>query len=80
MATYAELFDLAGNSGLLNKVTVATVIAAVAIKDEATPVAGRIEWANTVLSSPESAARKVMYAVLAQAQALTVAQITAATD
>lgn len=80
MATYTELFNLHGNSDLRNKVQVACVIAATAIKDETPSVADRIAWANEVLNSPARAAEKVLHAVLAQAKDLTAAQITSAAD
>lgn len=80
MATYAELYGLRNNSELVNKVTVAVVIAAVAIKDEDPSVAARVEWANRVLSNPTSMGKTVTYAVLALNKSATVAQINAAND
>jgi len=80
MATYLELFGIRNDSELVNRVTVAAVIAATAIKDESTPPESRLEWARATLAAPGPAARQVLNSVLAQNKDSTVEQITEATD
>ena len=86
MATYQELLTLAlGPSGdsLRNKVRVAAVVAADVIRLEATSTpnhSNRLLWARTVLQNPEGEAQRLLWAVLAQNRAFTVAQITGADD
>ena len=80
MATYLELFALRNHSELRNRVAVAVVIAATAIKEEAPPVESRLEWARAALANPEAVAKQVWNSVLAQNESATVAAITGATD
>lgn len=83
MATYQELYDLGSNSALRNRIAVACLIAAEAIRNEAAGTANhaaRLVWAKAVFSGPESVATAMLMAVLAQNAAATVAQITGATD
>lgn len=83
MATYAELFDLQANDGLRNKIAVACVIAAGNIRMEDAGVANhtnRLIWAAAVFADPMREATRMMWAVLAQNAAATVAQITGAAD
>lgn len=83
MATYAEIYDLRANSALKNKIAVACIIAAEAIRSEPTPTpnnANRLIWAKAVFASPDGEAARMLMAVLAQNSGFTVAQITNATD
>jgi hypothetical protein len=85
MATYNELYDIGstGNSPLRNKIAVACHIAAVGICKELDTVplhAQRLKWAALVFSSPDSAAEKMMRAVVADNSTLTPAQFSGAAD
>lgn len=83
MALYVDLHALAANSTLRSRVAVACVIAAnsIRIEDIATAKhAERLIWAKAVYSSPTTEASRVLWSVLAQNAALTVAQIEAASD
>ena len=83
MATYAELYNLQSDSALKNRVAVACVVAAEAIRgeDDATPNhASRILWAAAVFQNPAQEATRLFWAVLAANKDATVAQITGASD
>ena len=83
MATYDELLQTNANTGLVNKVRVAVVVAATNIMTEAdttTNHANRMLWAKTVFTDPALAGQKMMWPVLAQNKAATLAQIVAADD
>lgn len=83
MATYTELFGLRANDSLRNKIIVACIIAAEAIRNEAAETANhanRLVWAAAVFASPTSEAERMLWAVLAQNAAQSVATITGATD
>ncbi len=83
MATYDELLTANGNQALLNKVRVAVVVAATEIMTEAPATnnhPNRLIWAKTVFANPALAATQMMWPVLAQNKAFTLAQITGADD
>lgn len=83
MATYAELLTASENATLNNKMRVAVVIAAEKVRTESNATANhanRLLWAKAVFADPNSEARRMMWAVLAQNQGATLAQITGATD
>lgn len=83
MATYTELYDLRNNSALKNKVLIACLIAADAIRSELDTVANhanRLVWAKSVFMSPDSEADRMMLALIAQNQAAAVGAITGAAD
>lgn len=83
MATYDELLTASGNTALINRVRVATFVSATAIMTEAgatTNHANRLLWAKSVFFDPAQAGLKMMWPVLAQNRALTLAQITGASD
>ena len=83
MATYSELYDLRANSALKNRITIACIIAAEAIRTEApttTNNANRLVWAKAVFANPDGEANRMLMALLAQNAGLTVAQIQGATD
>lgn len=83
MATYLELYDLRTNSALRNRIAIACMVAAEAIRVENVAVtnhANRMIWAKAVFSNPDQAAERMLMALLAQNNALSVATITGATD
>lgn len=83
MATYKELYDLASNSELRNRVTIACTLAAYAINGEDAATANhanRLIWAARVFASPGAEADRMYPVILAANAAATVAQITGATD
>lgn len=83
MATYDELLTANANTGLLNKVRVATVVAATAVMIESDQIANhanRLQWAKEVFADPAQAGSRMMWPVLAQNKAATLAAITGATD
>lgn len=83
MATYDELLTANADNGLINKVRVAVVVAATGIMTEAPETvnhANRLLWAKSVFSDPATAGLRMMWPVLAQNRALTLAQITGASD
>jgi len=83
MATYTELYELGSNSALRNRITGACLVAAQAVMAEATATANhanRLLWARDAFADPNGMGQKMLMAALAQNAALTVAQITAASD
>ena len=83
MATYDEILLAHANTSLVNKVRVATVVAATDIMLEADTVpnhSSRLIWAKTVFADPAIAGARMMWPVLAQNKAFTLAQITGADD
>jgi hypothetical protein len=86
MATYAEIMGIVGGTSgdaLKLQIRVAIVVAANSILNEAagtTNHAARLIWAKEAVSSPDVEAQKMLWAVLAQNAALTVTQITTASD
>ena len=79
MASLQELRTLFNDSDLLEKVEVATVIAANNLL-AVTPNSAQKAWAATVFSNPIIEANKALMAVLAENSGLTVVQITGAAD
>ena len=79
MATYQELRTLFNNSDLLEKVEVATIIAANSMLS-GTPTTAQKAWAAQAFTSPKSEAKKAVMAVLAENSAASVAVITGASD
>lgn len=86
MASYAELLDIAQTetgATLRQKIEVAVVVACDIIRLEAgaTPNhANRLIWTQSALRNPAQEAQRLMWAVLAQNRAFSVAQITGADD
>jgi hypothetical protein len=83
MASYDELLQANANTGLVNKVRVAVVVAATAIMTEAEATANhanRMLWAKTVFADPAEAGKRMMWPVLAQNKAQTLAAIIGASD
>lgn len=79
MATYTELFNLASNAELRNKIAVACTIWANNTLG-GTPTANQITLAKAVLENPLSYADTVQKSLLAEFNANTPAQITGASD
>jgi hypothetical protein len=83
MATYAELLSASINPGLRDKIRVAVVIAAEVARTElatTTNHVNRLLWSKAAYANPEREAERMIWAVLAQNQAVTLANILAATD
>jgi len=83
VATYTELFGLFGNSALANRVEVACIIAAEAIRSEDVGTvnhANRVLWAKRAFQNPGGVRDQMMMALLASYAGQTVAVITGATD
>lgn len=83
MATYDEILQANGTTALINKVRVAVVVSATNIMGEADTTvnhANRMLWAKQVFADPAAMGQKMMWPVLAQNKALTLAQITGASD
>ena len=82
MATYAELFDLFnGESGLKNKISVAcTIKAADIVANIGAASVTEKAWAVSVFENPQGMAEKVMKFLVADNNALTIEQITGASD
>ncbi|MEO9231637.1 MAG: hypothetical protein ABI216_22165 [Devosia sp.] len=83
MATYAELLVANADTGLINRVRVATFISATDIITEApatTNHTNRLLWAKQVFSDPAAMGSRMMWPVLAQNRALTLSQLTGASD
>ena len=83
MATYAELYDLRNNDIMLHAVIVAVAVSADQIRLEDIGTfnhANRLVWAKAAFANPLAVGKEVMWAVLAANNALTVAQITSASD
>lgn len=83
MATYAELLQASENVGIYNKIRIAVLIAAEAVRVESTGTtnhANRAKWAKQVFLNPDVEAKRMVNAVIAQNAAATLAQITGASD
>lgn len=83
MATFSELVTASANAGLVEKIKIATLIAADNIRTEAPGVPdhlARIKWAARVFTSPDTEATRMIWPVLIQNRAFTLAQITGAAD
>ena len=83
MATYQELYTIRNHQALLERTAIAITIAAAAIRDEDSGTANhanRLIWAKEALQGPLSMAERMIFLLLADNKAFTVAQITGATD
>ena len=83
MATYLELYAQRNQQQLLEKVTVAVVVAADAIRTEdagTTNHANRVKWAKEALDNPVRMAERVIWLVLAANKTATMQQINDASD
>jgi hypothetical protein len=83
MATYAELVTASNNTALMTRIAVACAVAAdkIRLEPDTTPNhAARVVWAREAFSDPGQAAKNILWSVLAQNRAATLAQITGADD
>ena len=83
MAAYLELYGLRSNSDLQDRVRVAGVVAAEAIRTEDAGTANhdnRLIWAAEVFSSPVGVTDRLLWAILAANKNASIAQITSAAD
>ena len=83
MAEYSEIFDLRRNQVVLDKVTVAIIVAVETVFAEAGGTANhanRLIWAREASVSPAPMAQVFMGLVLAANRSATVANIIGATD
>lgn len=83
MATYNELRALFSNVELRNRIQVACIVAAEAIRTESDQTANhanRVTWAQKAFNSANDVTDKMLMAVLAANKAATVAAITGASD
>lgn len=83
MATYTELYEIANNNTLLDKITAAVAIQAEAVRvesDQTANHANRLIWARQAFSDPRAMAGSMTWPILAQNASLTRAQILAASD
>lgn len=83
MATYFELLTAAEDSNLNKRIRVACFIAAEVVRTEAGTVANhanRLSWAKKVFENPDTEARRMVWAVLAQNASATLAAILGASD
>ena len=80
MATYDELYTLAGDNALTDRIAVAISIKADAILNDGAATAEQKAWAKSAFSNPQGQAKAFQNAVLAANKDATVTQITNATD
>jgi hypothetical protein len=81
MADYLELFSLASDSDLQDRIAVAITIEAQAILSTIpTPDAAHVQWASSSMSNTQNMAKNVLKMVLAANKSLAVAQIQGASD
>ena len=83
MATFAELVTASSNSGLVEKIKIATLVAADNIRLESPGVPSnqaRVRWAAKVFTAPDTEATRMIWPVLIQNRTATLAQITGASD
>lgn len=83
MATYAELLQATENAALYNKIRIAVLLSAEIVRLEAVGTANhanRLLWAKAVFLNPDAEAKRMVNAVIAQNAAVTLAQITGASD
>ena len=83
MATYVELIQASNDAGLNTRIQVACFVAAEIVRTEADTTANhaaRLAWARNVFLDPHAEARRMVWAVLAQNRAATLAAIVGASD
>lgn len=83
MATYDELLTASGDVEFNKKIRVACIVAAEKVRTESTAItnhAARVVWAKSVFQNPRAEAERMIWAVLAQNRAFTLAQIVGASD
>lgn len=83
MATFAELVTASANATLVEKIKIATLVAADNIRLESSGVAdhqARVKWAAKVFTDPDTEATRMVWPVLIQNRTATLAQLTGAND
>lgn len=83
MATYSELRALFNHRDLQNKVQVACIIAAEAIRGESDQTANhanRLTWAKATFANPDAMAERILMSILAAYKTSTTATILGASD
>ncbi len=83
MATYVELRQLFSDGNLKNRIEVAVIVAAEAIRIEdigTTNHVNRVLWAKAAFERPNAIRDQMLMALLAANKDATVANITGATD
>lgn len=83
MATYLEIYILRTDVNLLNRISVAIMVACELVRTESNNVPlhqNRIAWAQQAVNDPESYATRALALLLAQNKDLTVAQIQGVSD
>lgn len=81
MATYSELHDLLNDSGLLDKIEVAVIVAAHSfVGGSAVNQAQLDKWSEQTFSSPRNMAKRLIPFVLAANAGATVETIQSAAD
>ena len=83
MATFAELVTASANATVVEKIKIATLVAADNIRLEAAGVAdhqARVKWAAKVFTDPDTEATRMVWPVLIQNRTATLAQTTGASD
>lgn len=83
MATYTELRNLFANTSLRNRLEVAIVVAAEAIRNEEPTTdnhANRLVWAASAFANVRNQRDTMLMALLAANRELTVEQLTGASD
>lgn len=83
MALYLELFALKNNSDLQDRMTVAVVVAAEAIRVDSSPPtnqAQRLVWAANAMAGPVAEGKRMLWALLAANKDATTSAILAADD
>jgi len=81
--TLLELLSIQNEPYLTQRILAATVIAAEVVRAENVNTANhanRLKWAKTVFEHPQLAGQAMLWAVLAQNNAYSVAQVLAADD
>lgn len=83
MASYSDLYNLITDSSLRNKIRVAVVVAAEAIRNEDVGTANhanRLVWAASVFQDPKGESDRMFWAVIAANKDASVATIQGASD
>ncbi len=81
--SYIEMMNMIQDSNLRLRVAAACIVAAEAIRVEASSVTGhteRLVWARSVFFSPTQMAERLMPSIIAQNSAATVAAVQSASD
>ena len=80
MATYNELFSIANDHTMKNKVAVAAMVKADAISELATPTTLQLDWAKSACTNPISVAQELWYSMIGANSDTAIGLITGASD